>query len=195
MEHPNSSGPASQCLINNQIVNSPRYYPSKFYGGAPLPGDWKEHLNCKFCDAIAIYITTKHVLHPENRPHGNKADSDTSYAFTLTMPPNYSPSKPVETVAKNILEHGLTNKPYEKATEWAYVLEHTEQGTPHIHGMYKTPSGRRISSKYFKRYWTLWDETKKMGHGHQGGYHQKSRSHESYTAYLEKEGVVFKSLV
>lgn len=123
----------------------------------------------------------------------NQAESGTEYAFTLTMPPTYQPKKSIEECARLIMEHGLTNKPYEKTVTWAYVLEHTDAGTPHIHGVYTTPSGRRIATKYFQRYWPLWDEKKKMGHGHQGGYHQKARSSESYAAYLEKEGVVQKN--
>lgn len=122
------------------------------------------------------------------------AEEGTEYAFTLTMPPDYQPVNPLTEVAKKILEFGLTNKPYEKATEYAYVLEHTASGTPHIHGVYKTLSGRRISSKYFARYWPLWDEKVKLGHGHKGGYHQKARHSESYAAYLEKEGVVQKNI-
>lgn len=109
------------------------------------------------------------------------------------MPPDYVPAKPMEEVARSILEKGLTNKPYEKAVSWAFVLEHTEKGTPHIHGVYRTPSGRRISSKYFNRYWPLWNEKEKMGQGFKGGYHSPARHSESYSAYLEKEGVVIKS--
>lgn len=130
---------------------------------------------------------------PKPNVHANSADPTTSYAFTLTMPPTYESKKPLSEVASNILLKGLTNKPYEKATEWAYVVEHTEQGTPHVHGMYRTNSGRRISSKYFNRYWPLWDEKVKLGHGHKGGYHQKTRHDQSYEAYLEKEGVVISS--
>lgn len=129
---------------------------------------------------------------PAKRNSHLKAEEGVEYAFTLTMPPDMTPVKPLTEVAKSIMVHGLTNKPYEKASHYAYVLEHTERGTPHIHGVYKTPSGRRISGKYFKRYWPLWDETVKLGHGHKGGYHQKARHSESYAAYLEKEGVVQK---
>jgi len=131
--------------------------------------------------------------------HSTKADSrkanpGTEYAFTLTMPPDYKPKKSIEESARLLMENGLTSgKPYEKPSKWAIVLEHTEKGTPHIHGVYQTPSGRRIEQKYFKRYWDLWDEKIKMGHGHKGGYHQKARHSESYAAYLEKEGVVIKN--
>jgi len=119
-----------------------------------------------------------------------KADASTAYAFTLTMPPDYESKKPIEDVARLIVENGMTSKPYERPIQWAYVLEHTESGTPHIHGMYKMASGRRIEQKYFKRYWPLWDEKVKLGHGHKGGYHQKARHEECYDAYIQKEGVV-----
>lgn len=133
------------------------------------------------------------------KTHGNKADANTEYTFTLTMPPGYNPKKPIEEAAKLIMMNGLTNKPYEKPEKWAYVLEHTAAGTPHIHGMYKTPSGRRIAAKYFNRYWSLWKETDdegkpiKLGNGHQGGYHAKARHSESYLAYMSKEGCVHSS--
>jgi len=132
---------------------------------------------------------------PLPKVHGNQANPLQSYAFTLTMPPGYVPKKPLDEVAKMIMEHGITNKPYEKATEWAFVLEHTEQGTPHIHGMYKTNSGRRIASKYFQRYWPLWDEKTKLGNGHKGGYHNRARHDQSYIAYMAKEGVIMTNAV
>lgn len=138
------------------------------------------------------------VLSRQNK-NPRSAEEGTQYAFTLTMPPDYQPVKPLEEVAKLIMEYGLTNKPYEKACKYAYVLEHTEKGIPHIHGVYQTPSGRRIATKYFKRYHSLWTENPKdpgyikMGNGFKGGYHQKVRANESYEGYLEKEGVVIKS--
>jgi len=126
-------------------------------------------------------------------PNRRKADPDTEYAFTLTQPPTYKAKKPITEVARLIMQNGLTSKPYEKAVQWAYVEEHTESGTPHIHGVYKTASGRRIEQKYFKRYWDLWDEKVKLGAGHKGGYHAKARHNECYSAYMEKEGEVVRS--
>lgn len=160
-----------------------------------------------FPDCDNCYLQFNHVLYdhmlywcPLHEPppapkkiDSRRADPNQEYTFTLTMPPSYEPKKPIEEVARLILENGLTNKPYEKACEYAFVKEHTEQGTPHIHGVYKTPTGRRIACKYFNRYWPLWDEKKKMGQGFQGGYHSPARHSESYHAYLEKEGVVTKS--
>lgn len=145
------------------------------------------HQDCEYCLKLKEFVRIPEKKNPRS------AEEGTEYAFTLTMPPDYQPKIPLQEVAKKIMEFGLTpSKPYEKATEYAFVLEHTEAGTPHIHGVYKTLSGRRISCKYFKRYWDLWNEKKPMGQGHQGGYHQKARHSESYAAYLEKEGVVQK---
>jgi len=156
-----------------------------------LPYDWKENPRCvRLCPDLKKLMTYK----PPVLRHPQAANPDTEYAFTLTMPPDYTPVKPVEEVARLILEKGITNKPYEKASEWAFVLEHTEKGTPHIHGVYKTPSGRRLASKYFNRYWPLWDEKTKLGAGHKGGYHAPARHSESYHAYLLKEGVVVKNI-
>lgn len=145
---------------------------------------------------INDYISTYCEIHQEiviPTPSKRKADVNTEYAFTLTMPPDYMPKKPIEEAAKLILEHGLVSKTKEKPCEWAFVKEHTEAGTPHIHGVYRTPSGRRIECKYFARYWPLWDEKIKLGHGHKGGYHAVARHSESYKAYMEKEGVVVKN--
>lgn len=141
------------------------------------------------------YTFISRCLKHSPKVDSRKATPGTEFAFTLTMPPDYKPNKTVLESAKLIMKNGLTaDKPYEKASQWAIVLEHTDKGTPHVHGVYKTESGRRISAKYFKRYWDLWDEKVKLGAGHKGGYHAKARHSESYAAYLEKEGVVINSL-
>lgn len=149
---------------------------------------------CPLLNEYLEHYCGEHVPAPPPKvvtPHKNKAAAETEYAFTLNMPPGYADEGAIIKAAEGILRHGLTPAaPYEKVCYGAYVLEKTEVGTPHIHGVYKTPSGRRIATKYFQRYWKLWDEKKKMGHGHQGGYHQKARHGESYSAYMSKEGVV-----
>lgn len=147
----------------------------------------------EICTGLCAKITSHIETFRNQKKHAQAADENTLYAFTLTMPPDYVLKKPLPEVARMVMEYGLTNKPYEKADRYAYVLEHTDAGTPHIHGVYKTKSGRRISSKYFKRYHDLWDEKIKFGNGHKGGYHQKARHNESYEGYMEKEGVVIKS--
>lgn len=174
------------CETNLKIYSS---YDKLTPGLKTLPFDWKENPDCKrMCPILKALLVKPVVAHPQAAKPG------TEYAFTLTMPPDYTCPKPLEEVARLIMTNGLTNKPYEKAESWAFVLEHTDKGTPHIHGVYKTPSGRRISKKYFKRYWTLWDEDTHLGAGHKGGYHSPARHSESYSAYLEKEGVVIKNV-
>lgn len=158
-----------------------------------------QYPDCEDCYLAWDFVLQEYCNHycpthaPQPKKDTRKADPGTEYAFTLTMPPTYSPKKPIEEAAKLIMENGLTNSPYEKAEKWAIVLEHTESGTPHVHGVYKTPSGRRIATKYFKRYWDLWDEKVKLGNGHKGGYHAKARHGESYDAYLQKEGAVVRN--
>lgn len=156
------------------------------------------------CSGLVCPRLDDHIASKQPKKNPRAAEVGTQYAFTLTLPPKFTPVKPLLMVAKYIMENGLTNKPYEKATKFAYVLEHTDKGTPHIHGVYETASGRRIASKYFQRYHLMkefvkttedphfWNEKIKLGHGHRGGYHQKARHNESYNAYLEKEGTVTK---
>lgn len=174
----------------------------------------QQTIKCPECEhvwnpALSDFITSFCDAHaPPPAPpkrDSRAADPSTEYAFTLTIRPGDETFKLLEEVARNIMEMGLTNKPYEKACEWAFVLEHTDAGTPHIHGVYRTPSGRRLAAKYFQRYHKVkafkptetdphwWNEKIHLGHGHRGGYHEKARHNESYKAYLVKEGVVVKN--
>ena len=108
----------------------------------------------KWNDIANEYLNSYCPDHPDpdirvqelKKKNSRSAEEGTEYAFTLTMPPDHQPAIPLQEAAKKILEYGLTaTKPYEKAIQYAYVLEHTEAGTPHVHGVYKTQSGRRIS--------------------------------------------------
>jgi len=166
-----------------------------------LPCMMNDVSGCEYCANLrtAIIASKSPAKNPRSKTEGQQ------YAFTLTLPHGAQPVKPLLEVAKNIMEFGITNSPSEKADKYAYVLEYTEKGTPHIHGIYSTKSGRRIAAKYFARYHThdkwvkkiddphFWNEKMEMGQGHRGGYHKPVRHGESYTGYLEKEGVVVKS--
>jgi len=144
------------------------------------------------CDRCLWCFEQNQLVARVTKPSKAKSIENTQWAFTLTQPPGYI--KPggmsIQESAEKLLRHGLTSKPEQKALKWAYVLEHTEQGTPHVHGVYATQSGKKIGDKYFKRYWPLWDIKKRMGQGHQGGYHAQARHNESYENYLTKEGCV-----
>jgi len=71
---------------------------------------------------------------------------------------------------------------------YAWYVERTENGLPHIHFIYETETGGRIHNKIFKRYWKIWDESVKIGKGHRGGYHKVVESETAYTEYIAKDG-------
>ena len=145
---------------------------------------------CDIDDPLRHHVPAKREPLPVITIPQIKNANPIDYAFTLTAPPDLNLTVQQFTAAADkILKNGISSK-YEKAEKAAYVLEFTTAGTPHIHGMYRMTNGRRILQKYFKRYWSLWDETVPLGHGHKGGYHQKARHSESYEAYMAKEGVV-----
>lgn len=103
------------------------------------------------------------------------------FAGTLTMRPDESTE---EEMIKAI------NKIFSQKTcplkKYAWYLEYTQNGTPHIHFCYETETGGRIHQKVFKRYWD-WDESVKCGAGHRGGYHKACDSETAYLEYISKE--------
>jgi len=133
-----------------------------------------------------IDLHTWHQLfHSPIRP-----TKDIDYAFTLTASPAMGlTADSFLTAVRKIFEYGQTSKG-EKIQKGAYVIEYHENGSPHLHGVYRGPEGRRILQKYWKRQWKHWDESKHIGSGHFGGYHQKARHTESYEAYIAKDGDV-----
>lgn len=66
---------------------------------------------------------------------------------------------------------------------------------PHIHGMYETQDGKRIEAKHFKRAWKVWDPSKPIGQGFQGGYHRPVKYDEAYSAYIKKDGGMSESVL
>lgn len=148
---------------------------------------------CKWCSLqyklFAVNSEKKKI--PDNR----KRDPALEWAVTLTMPPGHKTAEEMIKAAENILNKASTNRPNpERADRWAYVLEYTSQGVPHIHGVYHTPSGRALSTKTIKYHWPLWNPSIPMGDGFQGGYHAPVRHGQSYEDYMSKEGVVIKNV-
>lgn len=72
--------------------------------------------------------------------------------------------------------------------KYAWYVEYTKKQTPHIHFIYITTTGGRIHAKVFKRYWKQWDEKRRLGKGHQGGYHCPVYSDVAYREYISKDG-------
>lgn len=71
--------------------------------------------------------------------------------------------------------------------KYAWYLEYTANGLPHIHFIYRTASGGRIHAKVFRRIWKFWDETQNVGAGHRGGYHRLCHSEDEYMKYISKD--------
>lgn len=106
------------------------------------------------------------------------------FAGTLTMSTSDTTNEEEMVAAmKKIL-----NQKTVPVKRWAWYLEHTENGTPHIHFIYETDTGGRIHQKIFRRYWKVWDESTKCGRGHRGGYHKVVESETAYTEYIAKDG-------
>jgi len=77
--------------------------------------------------------------------------------------------------------------------KYAWYVEYTQNGTPHIHFIYETEGGGRIHQKVFKRYWKMWDESIKCGFGFRGGFHKPCASEIAYTEYIQKESTRFEN--
>ena len=75
--------------------------------------------------------------------------------------------------------------------KYAWYLEFTEKGLPHIHFIYETETGGRIKAQLFSRAWPIWNENKPVGVGHRGGYHKNVADVDAYRAYIKKDGSDF----
>lgn len=105
-----------------------------------------------------------------------------TFAGTLTMAPT-DPTNEEEMVM-------AIRKIFRQKTcpvkQYVWYLEYTENGLPHIHFIYRTPTGGRIHAKVFKRLWKLWDESIACGAGHRGGYHRLCHDEDAYKTYIAK---------
>lgn len=70
---------------------------------------------------------------------------------------------------------------------YAWYVEYTQNGTPHIHFIYEAESGGRIHAKVFMRYWKVWNESRRLGAGFQGGFHKEVVSEIAYREYISKD--------
>lgn len=136
----------------------------------------------KFCDLASRHDPDTHEELKKFSHEGNGAPSGT-FAGTLTKAPDWEETEDdmVYAICK-IMEQQTC--PVEK---YIWYVEYTDNGLPHIHFIYRTVSGGRIHAKVFKRYWKQWDEKRKLGHGHQGGYHKHVQSETAYKEYISKD--------
>lgn len=120
----------------------------------------------------------------KNTTHKGNGTPTGIFAGTLTMSPDdkLNEEDMVHAMKKIVSQQTCPVKNY------AWYVEYTDNGLPHIHFIYEAESGGRIHQKVFKRYWKQWDESKKMGQGHRGGYHKHVQSETAYLEYIEKDG-------
>lgn len=120
---------------------------------------------------------------------GNGAPSGL-FAFTLTKSPKdpFSVGDMLAAVRKVMAQKSCPVKRYAWYYEDKGRDEFGDPIHPHFHGIYETESGGRIERKHWKRAWSIWDESKPMGAGFQGGYHRPVKAEEGYKDYIKKDG-------
>lgn len=127
---------------------------------------------------------THTVIKPDTSHKGNGVHQGL-FAGTLTMAPTdpYNQEDMIGAISKIFSQNTVPVK------KWAWYLEYTKNGTPHIHFVYETESGGRIHKKIFQRYWKLWDEPRNQTGrgGFPGGYHSPAKSETAYIEYISKD--------
>lgn len=140
----------------------------------------------EFDRAFAEWKRTCPTRASKRGQHKGNGTHNGLFAGTLTMPPDSGLTKEDMIAAmRKILQQRSC-----PVSKYAWYLERTEQGTPHIHFIYRTVKGGRIEKKHFQRAWALWDESVRMGAGHQGGYHRPVLEEDGYLKYISKGGGV-----
>lgn len=127
----------------------------------------------------AMYEKYRAKYNPSRDNHAPKG----VWAGTLTMAPTdgLNEEEMVSAIKKIFKQKTCPVMSY------AWYLEYTEAGLPHIHFVYKRQDGARIHRKVFKRVWKIWDEDRPCGVGHRGGYHRLCHSEDEYLKYISKD--------
>lgn len=161
-------------ITAEELANAEKYSPSEWIKETVPEG-------IRPTEAYAILRHTVDNIDKYLKWLDAKHGATTEYAFTLTSNVMVEEEKIVNAVCKILSQQTCP------VVEAEAYLEYTKAGIPHIHGWYKCDKGHRIYQKIFKRYWPLWDESKKVGEGHQGGYHKVMKSNK-YRGYQAAEG-------
>lgn len=170
--------------ILNLTCEKCRYIEEGLYNSASDMSNYGRQQWKKFSEMALRHDPDTHVdkLLKKFTHEGNGKPSGI-FAGTLTKAPDWPDTEEdmISAMEKIVSQQTC---PVEK---YAWYLEYTDAGTPHIHFIYQTTSGGRIHAKVFKRYWKQWDEKRRLGKGHQGGYHSHVESELAYLEYIEKD--------
>lgn len=126
---------------------------------------------------------------PKAKHHSGNGAPKGTWSGTLTM----SPTDPTNEAEMLTAIQKIMSQKTCPVLKYAWYLEYTENGTPHIHFIYQTPGGGRIHQKVFRRLWPIWDENTAVGRGHRGGYHKLCHDTEAYLTYIKKDGGIHAS--
>jgi len=139
----------------------------------------------KYCDDFFKHIRS----HGDKSPKIGNGLYQGAFAFTITKSPKdpYTVGDMLVATRKIMAQRSQPVKQY----AWYYEDKGRDANGdaihPHIHGMYETEDGRRIETKHFKRSWKIWDPSKPLGQGFQGGYHRPVKFDEAYNQYIKKD--------
>lgn len=105
------------------------------------------------------------------------------FAGTLTMSPKWPTNEEeMVTAIRKIMKQKTC-----PVKRYVWYLEYTKDNVPHVHFIYETVKGGRITQQVFKRQWSYWDESQSVGSGHIGGYHRHCASQDDYIEYIRKD--------
>lgn len=105
------------------------------------------------------------------------------FAGTLTM----STRDPLNQADMIAAIRKIMRQKSQPVKRYCWYLEYTKADVPHIHFIYETQSGGRITAQTFKRHWKIWDEHESVGNGHRGGYHKYCHDEKAYMDYIMKD--------
>lgn len=142
-------------------------------------------LKCDWLKELKNYgVCEWHGTENKKLPHhiGNGKPKGV-FAGTITMSPKWDTNEEemVNAIKKIFRQKSVPVKKY------VWYLEYTKDGTPHIHFVYETFTGGRITQQVFKRNWKWWNESEPVGRGHQGGYHKHCHAEDEYLEYISKD--------
>lgn len=135
----------------------------------------------KILQRIKAPCESEHII--QKGHHTGNGKPKGSFAGTLTMAPTWSTNEEEMVAAiQKIMRQKTT-----PVKRYAWYLEYTDKNVPHIHFIYETEKGGRITAQTFKRQWKWWDENTPCGTGHVGGYHRHVAKEDDYLEYIKKD--------
>lgn len=135
-------------------------------------------------DDIVLFGQLQRELHPNKKSHRGLPLGPRE--FTLT----YSTKWFDDATARDQMAKAVSKlmKYYQhEITHFRAVGEVGTNGMSHVHGFYLLNKGKKITDKNFKRAWSYWDPSIKLGRGFQGGHHQEVKDTAAFLGYIEKD--------